>query len=165
MTQLRNRKWCWALTYLHHVAKVWWRPWQTTSSPGTETRLRKRGIVGPCGTKAGSLFNLNAGVVWFQCEQDVSKRKQSLKLETVCRLFVPLCQETLAAKLQTSQLLSLQPPCKSPFVNPFQGKDHFISTFRDTLEENRGKNASSSATCPASIVSPESSVKLSVVHN
>ena len=61
--------------------------------------------MGPCGTRAGSFFNLNAGVlVWFQCALDVSKDKQSLKLETVCRLFVPLCQETLAAKLQTSQL-------------------------------------------------------------
>lgn len=42
-------------------------------------------------------------------------------------------------------------PCKSHFVKPFQGKDHFISTFRDTLEENRGKNASSSATCPQTL--------------
>ena len=72
--------------------------------------------MGPCGTRAGSFFNLNAGVLaWFQCALDVSKDKQSLKLETVCRLFVPLCQETLAAKLQTSQLYLARATLSSRF--------------------------------------------------
>lgn len=69
-----------------------------------------------CGTRAGSFFNLNAGVlVWFQCALDVSKDKQGLKLETVCRFFVPLCQETLAAKLQTSQLYLARATLSSRF--------------------------------------------------
>ena len=104
--------------------------------------------MGPCGTRAGSFFNLNAGVlVWFQCALDVSKDKQSLKLETVCRLFVPLCQETLAAKLQTSQLRL----ARATLSSRFKVKIISLAPSETPWRRIAVKNASSSATCPQTL--------------